>query len=358
MNLLSLNAAAHRGSAGAAAAALCAAAAAIVLLAAGCGSKDNFAKVNGQAISKDDYIKALERAPVTIAGSQQSIPAGRWVLDQLIGNKIVMAEASRLGVAPSDADVQQRFDLQKRLMEQQMPDKTFEAAMKEQGTTPEEIKEQLRQQLAETRLLASRLQIKEEQIKSAYEKQKAALGLPERVQLRVIMAAPGNEFAQAQKMLQAKTDFVEVARQYNPPQLKASGGLSPQPALITQYPPQWQAKLKQTKEGEYFGPVAAPGQPQKIWIRVEKKMPAFSLSYEEAKPLLLQSLVQQELADPKNVGVQRSVMDLKMKADFTATEDRHQKMWQAVKQQAEAAGLGQETAGAGMASPTPPPGGG
>ena len=350
MNVSSLNAARRFGTG----AILCTA----IALVAGCGSKGNFAKVNGQAISKDDYIKALERAPVSVnPQGGPTIPAGRWVLDQLIGNKIVMAEASRMGVAPSDADVQKRFDLQKRLMEQQMPDKTFDAAMKEQGTTPEEIKDQLRQQLAETNLLAARLQIKDDQIKKEYDRQKAALALPERVQLRVIMAAPGKEFTQAQKLLQAKTDFMEVARQINPPQLKGTAGLSPQvvPIESPQIPPAWQGKIKQTKEGEYVGPLSTPGQPQKVWIRVEKKLPAFSLSYEEAKPLLLQSLVQDELRDPKNVGVQRSVMDLKMKADFKASEERHQKMWQAVKDQAQAAGLTQDT-GVGM-NTTPPPGG-
>ena len=325
--------------------------AATALLAAGCG-KDDFAKVNGQAITREEYIQALERAPVSVPGAPPAarVNAGRYVLDQLIGRKVVTAEASKLNVNPTDADVQQRYDVQKKILEQQMPGKAFEAAMKEQGTTPEEIKEEMRAQLAETNLLAKRMNITEDEIKKAYEQAKGQMGLPERAQLRVVVApADSKEFKQAQKMLANKTDFQEVVRQTNPAPLKANGGLLPQPIPVAQMPPAWQARYKQTAEGAHFGPVDWPAGPgQKAWIHVDKKMPPFTLSPEEAKPLIKQQLVQARLQDPQNAAIRNDILTSKLKADFKATDPKYQTVWQAVKQAAETAGGGQ-TAG----EPTP-----
>jgi parvulin-like peptidyl-prolyl isomerase len=265
-------------------AALTGAALGITLLGAGCGKQDTFARVNGQAISQDEYVRALERAVIQPPGMPTPVPAGRLVLDQVIGNKVVMAEASRLGVMPDDKAVDQRFELQKRIMKEQMPQSTFEEEMKKQGMTMEEVKDQFRAQMAETELVAKRLNLKEEDVKKAYETQKANLGMPERVHLRVIaVPAQGDTVKQVQQALASKTDFAEVAKTYNSsPQLKTSGGLLPQATPANQVPAPWRAKVNSTKSGEFFGPVDAPATPGapplKAWVKVENKLPAFQLS--------------------------------------------------------------------------------
>jgi hypothetical protein len=66
-------------------------------------------------------------------------------------------------------------------------------------------------------------------------------------------------------------------------------------------------------------------------MRVEKKLPAVVLSYEEAKPILKQQLVQMRLADPKNEKVRRDIAQKKMNAQFQASDPRHQAMWEALK---------------------------
>lgn len=342
--------------------------AATVLFGAGC-SKDNFAKVNGQVISKDEYIQALERAQVVVPGAQQpgasspqTINAGRYVLDQMVGKKVVQAQAAKMGVMPTDADVQKAFEAQKRLFQQQNPGKSFEDAwMKEQGMSEAQIKEDMRSQMTETNLLAKEMNITEDELKKAYEQYKSQLGLPERAQLRMIVAAAGSkEFSQAQKMLSAKTDFTEVARQVNPPAFKSTGGLMPQAVATTGpgLPPAWTAKIKQTAEGGHFGPVdwpAAPG--QKAWIKVEKKFPAFTLPYEDAKVYLKQQMVRARLADPKNARVRQNIMDMKLQAKFESSDPKYQTMWSAVKEAARNAGMAQEPTAAAPVTAMPAPGG-
>jgi hypothetical protein len=68
-----------------------AAAAALAALAlSGCGEKPVLT-VNGQSITKDEYLKLLERANVTMPNGQPG-KAEVLVLDQLISNNIILAE--------------------------------------------------------------------------------------------------------------------------------------------------------------------------------------------------------------------------------------------------------------------------
>lgn len=335
---------------------------------AGCGGRNNqFATVNGQTISHDDYMRALERAPVTIGTpapgqAPQQVPAGRFVLDQLVGNKVVMAEATKAGVAPTEDEVNKRYDLQKRLMQVQMPDKNFDTEMKNQGRTEADVKDELRTQLAETNLLVKRLGVTEDQLKKAYDLQKSSLSFPERAQLRLIVVPAGGQAAKlVQQQIAKKTDFAEIAKQNNLPQYQAIGGLLPQAVPVASLPLQWQSKIKSASDGGVFGPVdapgpSAPGQPRmSTWVRVEKKMPAYQLTYEEAKPLLRQALVRQQMTDPKNKSIRDSIVTQKMQADVNLSDDLHKGVWQAVKDQAKASGLGQDAAAsAGAVVPQAP----
>jgi hypothetical protein len=278
----------------------------------------------------------------------------------MVGKKVVLAEAAKLNLMPKDDEIQKLYEVRKRIYEQQTPGKTFEAAMKEQGTTPEEIRDEMQYQIAETALLAQRLNLKEEDLKKQYDQAKGQFGLPERVQLRVILTPVGSKnFQDTQKLLAQKTDFEEVAKQQNPAQLKASGGMLPV-TPIAQIPPSWQAKLKGTAEGAYFGPVdapSAPGQPAaRAWVRVEKKLPAFNLSYEDARPLIKQQIVQVKMLQPENGRHRNEIMKLKMDADFQSSEPKYMEVWKAVKDAAKATGLGAaDTAPGGAPGPAPGP---
>ena len=63
-----------------------------------------FATINGQVVSKDEYIKALERQTVLVPGGQTT-NAERLVLDQLVGNKVIIGEAAKISAVPTDEDV-------------------------------------------------------------------------------------------------------------------------------------------------------------------------------------------------------------------------------------------------------------
>lgn len=336
--------------------------AAALLTSAGCGGQDNWAKVNGQVITKSDYLHALERQTVAVPGGQP-INSERFVIDQIIGNKIMLAEASKLNVMPSEKQISDYFDLQKKLFEAQFPDKSYDTTLKEQGTTPEEIKQDMKVQLAETSVYAKRLNLGEDQVKKAYEQARGNIGLPARVQLRIILAAPNSpQFAEAKKSLDAKVPFEEVARKVNPPQLQVNGGLMPQVTPINQIAPAFQGKVQQSPVGAVIGPVdfsVGTGQTAKAWVKIEKKLQAVTIAYEDAAPLVRRQLVQAQIVQPQNAKIRDELMKLKLDAKFEPTDASYATVWGAVKKTATEAGVGKlastaatpPLAGTGAAAP-------
>lgn len=317
------------------------------LFVSGCGSKDTFAKVNGQVVTKDEYIHALERQTVVVPGGQPT-NAERLVLDTLIGNKIILAEAAKANALPSEEDVNRYFELQKKLFEQTVPGKKYEDTMKEQGTTPEEVKSDMRVQLAETALYAKQLKLGEDQVRKAYENARGAIGLPPRAQFRIIVVQPNSpEFQEAKKLLAApNADFNAVAKQINlTPALKATGGLQAQATPIKSVGANFQSKVEQTAEGKWFGPVpyqVAQNTPTvQAWVKVEKKLPGYTVSFEDAAPLVRRQLVQMQIMQPQNAAVRQAIMGEKLKATFEPTNAEYKSVWDAVKKAAEEAGVGQ-----------------
>jgi len=323
-------------------------AAATVLLATGCGTKDNWAKVNGVTITKAEYIQALERQTVAVPGGQP-INAERFVIDQIIGNKIMLAEASKLNVMPSEKDVEGYFKLQKQLFEQQFPEKSYDTTLKEQGTTPEEIKSDMKVQLAEANVYAKRLNMGEDEVRKAYEQARNNVGLPARVQLRIILVAPNSpQYTEAKAMLDAKKPFADVATKVNPPQLKANGGLMAQVTPISQIAPTFQGKVQQSPAGAIIGPVdfgVGQGQSAKAWVKIEKKLPAFTIPFEDAAPLVRRQLVQLKISQPENAKVKDELMKLKLDAKFEPSEASYTNVWDGVKKVATDAGVGKISSG-------------
>ena len=319
---------------------------AVLALSAGCGGKDDFARVNNQVITKDEYIKALERQQVAVPGGAQPISAGKLVIDQMIGNKITLTEAAKANALPSDEDVSHYYELQKKLFENQVPGKSYEDTLKEQGTTPEEVKANLKAELAEANLYAKQLKLDESEVRAAYDKAQGQIGLPARVQLRLILTAPNSpDFAKAKQLLDAKTPFETVAKEVNAvPQLKATGGLMPQTTPINQISPTFQSQVQQSVEGTVIGPVDfSIGQnqpPAKAWVKIEKKYPAYTIPFEDAALLVRKNLVQQKLLDPANASVRNEIMKQKLDAKFEPADARYKAVWDSIRKTAEDAGVG------------------
>ncbi len=339
--------------------------AAASLLTAGCGEKP-FAKVNGQVITKDEYIQALEQT-LAVAGPNGSVPvpAGRMVLEQLVGRKIILSEATAQGVMPSDDDVNKAFRYRKDMLEQSQPGKSFEEELQKQGTTPEMLKENLRAELAEVAVLIKNLSVGEEKVRQYYTDHRDEFGLPARVQVRMILLPPsGPQFAAAQKLLADPKNFTEkAARELNViPQLKVSAGLQVLPTQ--QLPPAVAGKIQAAAPGQVIGPVdwQIQGGMAKAWIKVEKKLPQYSVPIESAAPVARQRVILQLQAsnDPKFNQIRNEIIKKKFDAAVETASPTYDMIWKSVKQSAMDAGLGvtpPAAPAASSAAPASAPGG-
>ena len=120
---------------------------------AGCGGESSYFTVGGQQVSKDEYIKKLERQPVSLPNGA-SLTTEQYVVDLIVSNRIIMAEAAKMGVTPSDGDVDMLFNAQKARFENINPGKTYDTQLAKQGISAAEMKDDIRGQLAEANVFA------------------------------------------------------------------------------------------------------------------------------------------------------------------------------------------------------------
>jgi hypothetical protein len=302
-------------------------------------------RVNTTPVTYGEYLRYLQRQQVNVSGAPAPIAASRFVIDQLVGQAILVEEATRAGVMPSEAQVDGYYRVQKTLYEQQFPGRAYEKTLTDQGSLPDDMKAEMRSQLAEAALFATQLKITEADVRGVYDAQKTQLGLPERVQMRLIVVAPDSPDVEAvTKALAAKTPFEQVARQYNPPQLRSAAGLLAQTTPISQVNSSMAEQVKTLPEGSVFGPMDFQQRPDtpklKAWARIEKKLPPVTLSYDEAWFIVLRGIVQQKIAQPENAAIRAAIVRKKLEAIFESKDPVYQSIWQSIRQGAMDAGIG------------------
>jgi len=333
---------------------------ALAAAASGC-ARDRAFSVNGQVVTKDEYIKTLERQTVVAPGGGGNSTGIKSALDQLVGNKVILGEATKDGVLPTDDQVTHYYNTQKKLFLATNPGKDYEKAMADEGTTPKDVQDQMKVQLAEAAVYAKRLGITDQQIQTAYADSHGGFGLPARVQLRMVIPTTPAELSQAQTQLASKTaDFNPAAAKINPPQLKATQGIWPQTIPLTGgMAADIASKVQQTADGAFFGPIdfrtsADPKVPPvKAWIKVEKKMPAMTIPLEDARDLVRAQLVQQKLRDPASQTVRTDLIKDKLNASFEA-DPKYVSVWNTLKTGAAAAIASQPPAApGGVTQPAP-----
>jgi peptidyl-prolyl cis-trans isomerase SurA len=159
----------------------------ITLLAGlGCGSKsagnDIVATVDGRKIYRADVEKYYENQ---IAGSdrqpsnEQAISLRLSILQQMIQNEILMRQAEKLGLLATDEEVERKLNEYKSPFTKEQ----FEARLKAQKLTLDDLKHDLRRQLTVDKVLnkevRSKVSVTDQDITSYYNTHKAEFNLIE-----------------------------------------------------------------------------------------------------------------------------------------------------------------------------------
>jgi len=322
---------------------------ALASLVAGCGGEKAFFTVNGQVVTRDEFIRKMERQQIPLPNGV-AVGTEPYVLDQLVSNRIMLEEAAKVGVMPTEEDVDRLYTAQKDIYENRTPGKKYDDFLATQGVAPDEIKADLRGQLAEANVYAKLMGASEDTFKAEYEKVKDKIGLPARTQMRLILVPPKSPLfdkakaavaaagGDAAKFEQAAADLNGVA------QLRTAKGLQVVPNADV--PPSLQAKLLQAAEGTVVGPLTWPiGQGQNLegWVRIEKKLPAFNLPPEQAIAIVRIGVIQQRALLPENQKFRSEIMKRKLDVKFESSDESAIAVWKGIRDQALEAGLGQAT---------------
>jgi peptidyl-prolyl cis-trans isomerase C len=165
---------------------------------------DVVAKVNGQAIKKDDLLKGAQVVQMQLAQRGQPVALTpdvyRRVLDELIGITLLQQEAKAQHIGPTEQELDQQVAARKK----QFPsEEVFQKALKQTGLTEALLRQQTRDQLAvqkyvETQVI-SKAPVSDQATKDFYDKNKDQIHSPDRMHLRHILVAVKNTATPAEK---------------------------------------------------------------------------------------------------------------------------------------------------------------
>src|ERR1700681_2831055 len=273
---------------------------------------DVVAKVNGQAIKKDELVKGAQMMQMSLAqkGEQFSLTpqAYRQVLDKMIGITLLQQEAKAQGIAPSEQELDQTLAARK----QRFPnEEVYQKALKQMGLTEAGLRVQTRDEIAiqkyiETRIL-SNVAVSEQATRDFYEKNKDQIRAPERMHLRHILIAVSTKATPAEKekarakaedirkQLTGGADFAKLAAAVSEdPTSKDRGGdlgwVAP-----GQAPPTLEKAAMALKPNEISPVVESPFGFHVIQLL--ERQPAGVVPYEQAKERLAAMLKQKQARD-------------------------------------------------------------
>lgn len=156
--------------------------------------------VNGVAIKQSQVLQRLwgQYGPAT--------------LQDMVDEILLKQSAGKLKVKPNPKDVEARLS---RIRQQFRDQATFEAQLRQAGTTVEEVKRQISDQIVKEALVAKvkGIKVSDSEVKDAYEQNKLKLGSAETIRLRHILVKTEQEARDLLIAVRAGADFGKLARE-------------------------------------------------------------------------------------------------------------------------------------------------
>jgi peptidyl-prolyl cis-trans isomerase C len=189
------------------------------------------ARVNGEAISKADFEKAVQRIEANAGGPvppDQRDRIYRGVLDQMIGYTLLVQETKTRKLTVPDAELDARVA---GIRSQFPSEEVFKQALAQQNVTLDQLREDARTDLLITNLLqaelASKVAVTPEQVNDFYQKNPSQFQQGERVRAsHILIGFPENADEPAKNQARAKaaeilkevkggSDFAALAKQHS-----------------------------------------------------------------------------------------------------------------------------------------------
>jgi peptidyl-prolyl cis-trans isomerase C len=262
------------------------------------------ARVNGEAISRADFERAVQNAEARAGGpvpAEQRDRIYRDLLDQLVGYTLLTQETKSRNVAVPEADVDARLS---QIRGQFPSEEAFTQMLAERKLTMEQMRADARQDMAVAKMISdeveSKVTVKPEQVTDFYAKNPDQFKEPERVRAsHILIAFPENADAAAKaqarqkaeqvlKDVKAGKDFMALAKEHSQdPGSAVNGGdlgffqqgqmVGPFNDAAFSLPPGSTSDLVETNFGYHI-------------IRVAEKQPGRTVPLDEVRPQVEQYL--------------------------------------------------------------------
>ncbi len=276
-------------------------AAALLAGVAGCGSNDVAAIVNGEEISKTELEaqvnRLMEQSPQMFEGEEgesRLVEFKRQLLDNMINAVLIRQAAEERGITVTDEEIDAQIE---DLKAGYPSEEEFNTALTDANLTLDELKQQLRDQLATQRLmeeLVGDAEVTDAEIAEYYEANKAKFEEQAAVRASHILFNKDDKATAEQVLAEVKggADFAGLAKEYSKdPGSAAQGGdlgwSDPARPFVTEF----QAALDALEVGE----ISALVETEYGWhiIKVNEERDQRTKPVDEVRDQIEQEILQQ-----------------------------------------------------------------
>ncbi|GIV15248.1 MAG: hypothetical protein KatS3mg022_0683 [Armatimonadota bacterium] len=311
---------------------------AMMLVATSCGRK-TVGRVNDKAISQAEYYKTLERMAVPITQGENPMrdpatgrlmreQAGYLALRMLVDRQIILDMAEKEKVMPTEQEINQALERQKKL-----PD--FNERLKMLGYTQDDLKEDIKVELAAFKLITKGITVSDDEVKRAYQQNIQQFTIPAQVQVALILMDNRKTLEQVQSQIKKGVDFSVLATQYRLPDMPVSANVtsvwfSENNDMFRRFPYLWQT-LQKTPVGALTPPQpiklqSAQGKVVDGWVifkvlgKKDRQVRPLDEVKEDLRRLLMQAKSKRNLV--------RELMQMRAQAKVSFEIPRFNRRWQ------------------------------
>lgn len=310
----------------------------------GCGQKA-FITVEGEKISKEEFYNRLERVPVQTPQGPKL--AGRYVVEQLIGEKLIVQLSQKQGVEPTEEQIEAKIKIINR-----ESGNNLTQLLKSQQMTQEDLKQKIKAEQALVNLISKGVTVSDAEAKSAYDaelkKPESGLKRPEQVKISAIICDKKDKAEQAYKALVGGADFGTVCLQYSTDESvkQTKGELN----WLTRNDNRIPQVIRNTAFSLEVDKFSKPFSDGNAWVivKADSKRQARTTPYEDVKDLIKEQIAMQKAA-PKST-FSKDMMDYTSNAAIEVKNDRYKDVPTQIKDQIKKQGTPLELPGSGAAT--------
>jgi foldase protein PrsA len=239
---------------------------------------ETVAKINGEAISKDDLY------------SEMVDQYGAATIDKIIGDKIVAAEAKKQKINITNSILNKEVE---KLKASYGGEEAFKQALESNNTTLAFLKQDLKNYLTIKQLLEPQIEITEEEMKTYFDENKDSFAEAEQIKASHILVPDEKTANEVKQKLNDGGDFAELAKDYSTDDsTKDSGGDLGYFAKGTMV-----SEFEDVAFGLAVDQVSKPVKTEFGYhiIKVEAKKKAKEANYNDSKEEIKETLVDQKI---------------------------------------------------------------